>query len=639
MFTGPISDSNVSTQFNSPSDAPAFRFVSEKGKDNSRSDSSYPSGMSWADELSSYSGQQTFGKFDESSKASLDTREDQGAKSVDSSQGKSEEVPLPSKSPVDRKYDVFHLRTEQPTIDKQIEMKMSKYVVESASSDSSAGKLNLQELSNVSLPDRQCVSELSQYPLMEKLADQSSSGDQSKGYSSSSVINDSSTRESPVGGAENNDDSKLLKTGESLGSTGTSASSYMDLDSMNGLSRPFDFIGQFKFTRKDQSVPNSTGDLLELDSSKYSQKGGFTSTPYTTQDKVPELSHYQLTPTENQGDSLPQQTIDSSSTPAFIIKSREFDSDNSEPGSGEKKIGATLSQYSLKSDTQGLTVIGKELSQYSLGSDKMSPLSQYSLETTENISPEKTPTVGPSDIHETKGSVSQYSLNPSKATSGHSLPKGDKSLSQYSYGSELSEETIESFSVEKDEIDNQLMLHSLGEKSLTQGNLNESDLSHLSKMSEAPVQSTSLSQHTLESTHDDNDSMVDKKFANLDNLIKESRDLIAKHKQLITKNKEWEEQSQVSTPGRASSSNNANFSNIPVPIKTTFMTDKPLIDTSESSFNVTDDVSPMMITGSSIDMTQEPLKTTADSMSIDNSLGQRMADSALSRFTQVSPIN
>jgi hypothetical protein len=52
-----INYSNVSTQYNSPSDAPAFRLANQKGKDSSRSDSSYPSGMSWADELSSYSGQ------------------------------------------------------------------------------------------------------------------------------------------------------------------------------------------------------------------------------------------------------------------------------------------------------------------------------------------------------------------------------------------------------------------------------------------------------------------------------------------------------------------------------------------------------------------------------------------------------
>jgi hypothetical protein len=43
---------------------------------------------------------------------------------------------------------------------------------------------------------------------------------------------------------------------------------------------------------------------------------------------------------------------------------------SSAPGSDEKKHGATLSQYSLKSDTQGLTLIGKELSQYSIGSEK-----------------------------------------------------------------------------------------------------------------------------------------------------------------------------------------------------------------------------------------------------------------------------
>lgn len=558
--------------------------------------------MSWADELSSYSGHQAFGKMEDNSKASFDSKVDQGAKMMDSSQENSDDTPRPSKSPVDRKYDVFHLRTEQPKIDKQSDLLTSKLGKESFSSDSSGDKLRYQDLTN----DRLC--ELSQYPLEDKSIDQSSSGDQSKGYTSSSVVNDSSTRESPVGGVDaENDDSKFLKTGESLASTGTSASSYMDLDTANGTNRPFDFIGQFKFTGKDQSTQN-TSDLLELDSTKFSQRGGFTSTPYTTQDKVPELSHYKL------ADGLPQQTIDT--TPAFIVKSRDFDSDTSEPGSGEKKVGATLSQYSLKSDTQGLTVIGKELSQYSLQSEKSSPLSQYSLETTANLSPEKT--VEPSGSQESRGSLSQYSLDPPRQISDDHLIKGDKSLSQYSIGSHSSERAIESSSLDAD---GQVLQSMITDKSLTQGNLNQSDLAHLSKLSSAPDSSVSLSQHTIDSINDD--SMVDKKFANLDNLIKESRDLIAKHKQLITKNKDWEEPSEVSSQGREVAINTV--ANVPV-------VDKPLFDTSESSFNVTDDVSPMMITASSIDMTQEPLKTTADSVDIRH----RIDDSTVSRFTQVS---
>jgi hypothetical protein len=69
-------------------------------------------------------------------------------------------------------------------------------------------------------------------------------------------------------------------------------------------------------------------------------------------------------------------------------------------------------------------------------------------------------------------------------------------------------------------------------------------------VSSAPPDGASISQHTLDSTNDESEGMVEKKFANLDNLIRESRDLIAKHKQLITKNKEWEEKSEDSTPER-----------------------------------------------------------------------------------------
>ncbi|XP_052104935.1 uncharacterized protein LOC127737994 isoform X4 [Mytilus californianus] len=661
LSTGPISDSNVSTQYNSPSDAPAFKVVNQKGRDNSRSDSSYRSGMSWADELSSYSGQYHSMKMDDSSKTSADSRLEPSSRVLNSSSQEklnhqATDDRRPSKSPVDRKYDVFHMKIEQPNIEKpgsSFNSRNFKHVDESISSDSSS-RLNIQELSEITPLERSNKQgELSQYPLLEKSGqmEQSSSDDRSRGYTSSSAVNESSARESPLGGAEDNvEDSKLLRTGESLASTATSASSYMDLDAVSGINRPFDFIGQFKFTAKDHSVPNSSDDLIDLDSSKYTEKGGFTSTPYTTENKMSsqllsEPSQYDLTPGDIQvrSGAIPQSFgISSNQTPAFVSRSGEFGSDFSDQGSGEKKVGVTLSQYSLKSDTPGVTLIGKELSQYTIGSENVSPLSQYSIETTENISPDQAIkslsqySLEPSASQDTKddSSLSQHSLDPSRQISGFSLSKGDKSMTQYSFSTDLTAETTQSSG--HDHVDGHLSQYSLqtNEKSLTHGKLSDSDLMHTSKM--PATDNLSLSQHALDSTNDDNDSIVEKKFANLDNLIRESRDLIAKHKKLITKNKEWEEQSTESTPERKNDNQNSNNNNL---IEMMGLRLEPEVistklETSESSFNVTDDVSPMMITASSADMTQDHFKT-VDSLSIDNSVGHKFGDSALSRLSQL----
>ncbi|XP_076097382.1 uncharacterized protein LOC143067763 isoform X3 [Mytilus galloprovincialis] len=659
LSTGPISDSNVSTQYNSPSDAPAFKIVNQKGKDNSRSDSSYRSGMSWADELSSYSGQYHSMKMDDSSKTSADSRLEPSSRVLNSSSQEKLNLQAmddkrPSKSPADRKYDVFHMKLEHPSIEKPGSQFIFKHADESISSDSSS-RLNIQELSEITpLEKSNKQGELSQYPLLDKSGqmEQSSSDDRSRGYTSSSAVNESSARESPLGGAEDNvEDSKLLRTGESLASTATSASSYMDLDAVSGINRPFDFIGQFKLTGRDQSVPNSSDDLIDLDSSKYTEKGGFTSTPYTTDDKISsqllsEPSQYDLTPGDIQvrSGAIPQQSfgLSSNQTPAFVSRSGDFGSDFSDQGSGEKKVGATLSQYSLKSETPGVTLIGKELSQYTIGSENVSPLSQYSIETTENISPDPAIkslsqySLEPSASHDIKddSSLSQHSLDPSRQISGFGLSKGDKSMTQYSYSTDLTAETTQSSG--RDHVDGHLSQYSLqtNEKSLTHGQLSDLDLMHTTKL--PSTDNLSLSQHALDSTNDDNDSIVEKKFANLDNLIRESRDLIAKHKKLITKNKDWEEQSTESTPERKNENQNSNNNNL---IEMMGLRLEPEVistklDTSESSFNVTDDVSPMMITASSADMTQDHFKT-ADSLSVDNSVGHKYGDSALSRLSQL----
>lgn len=666
IILGPISDSNVSTQYNSPSDAPAFKLANQKGKDSSRSDSSYPSGMSWADELSSYSGQYHSMKVDESSKT-VDSRMEPGFKVLSSSSqekldSEGDDERRPSKSPVDRKYDVFHLRTEQPVIRKS-PVDGQRFKSDDSIPSDSSNKLNLQDLSEYThseRSERQGAPELSQYPLLGKSGqlEKSSSEDRSRVYTSSSTINESSARESPLAGADtdNGEDDKLLKTAESLGSTATSASSYMDLDAVNGLNRPFDFIGQFKFAERDQTVSTSNGDLIELDSSKYSQQGGFTSTPYTTQDKVSSqqvsgLSEYTLSPEESriQSGSLPQQSYDKSSKhkPAFITKSEEFvSSDSSAPGSDEKKPGVTLSQYSLKSDTQGLTLVGKELSQYSIGSENVSPLSQYSIGTTDNVSPEKAvkslsqyslePSVGQST--RTESSLSQHSLDPSRQITGLSLSKGDKSMTQYSFSTDLTGEMTQSSG--HDQIEGQLSQYSLqSNENMSQGRLSDSDLGiDVSKVSSAPPDGASISQHTLDSTNDESEGMVEKKFANLDNLIRESRDLIAKHKQLITKNKEWEEKSEDSTPERKPQNRNDNrnvFEKIEEKKEPEASTTvRPSSETSGSSFNVTDDVSPMLITASSTDMTQDQMRT-GDSLTMDSLALKLAGDSAISRLSQV----
>jgi hypothetical protein len=52
---------------------------------------------------------------------------------------------------------------------------------------------------------------------------------------------------------------------------------------------------------------------------------------------------------------------------------------------------------------------------------------------------------------------------------------------------------------------------------MSQGRLNDSDLGiDVSKVSSAPPDGASISQHTLDSTNDESEGMVEKKFANLD---------------------------------------------------------------------------------------------------------------------------
>jgi hypothetical protein len=83
----------------------------------------------------------------------------------------------------------------------------------------------------------------------------------------------------------------------------------------------------------------------------------------------------------------------------------------------------------------------------------VSPLSQYSIGTTENVSPDKAvkslsqyslePSVGQST--RTESSLSQHSLDPSRQITGLGLSKEDKSMTQY--GTELSEDTNSSLFV------------------------------------------------------------------------------------------------------------------------------------------------------------------------------------------------
>ncbi|KAJ8310633.1 hypothetical protein KUTeg_012498 [Tegillarca granosa] len=190
--------------------------------------------------------------------------------------------------------------------------------------------------------------------------------------------------------------------------------------------------------------------------------------------------------------------------------------------------------YSMKTDTPSMTELRREasshlstssaasgsLTQYTSGFITKTPLSQHTIQSDTSINGDRS--MIQRTIHTNEDpSLSQYDIQSDV----------DPSLSQYTINSDKNKQ--------KEDL------------SLTQYSMDktENNITHdaAANMSDAKGIS-SLSQYSI--TSEEDDSFVQKKFANLDQLILESRNLIEKHKELVSRNRDLEDKvrSRGSTP-------------------------------------------------------------------------------------------
>lgn len=432
---------------------------------NESTDMSLRSSRSWADELL------TFHKL-QPERASLESNSKSVKESLDSNAGGN----APHKAPVDRSYNVVHMKQDKYSPDfvkVGSDMDLSQYPISETSDKSDHGGLS---------PAARLESELSQYPISSEVSP--SSQDLGRNY-----------RTSPQ-------DRSGEPNQASLASTSESTSSYMDLKMDNSLlgTREFDFIGH---SRVPVVADSSQGDSMSQEANSYNISGkvDYASTPNQRSEplsakRLSQISQYTTSPeeteiqagsarfpqSEGQFRALSLQMDDSENQspvhpPAFTkVSARGGLSRLSEVGESQ------TSDQSVKSDSNFLSKFPDE-----------SSLSQFTVTTTDQSSKDDLSltqiTVNTESPSKTMGSMTQFSFKSSPDVHA----KTDSSLSQYSVDSPVA--------------------HNISDKS---------------------------GKNTSSSTSQDeeDESYVAQKFANLDQLIQESRDLITKHKQLITKNKE-----------------------------------------------------------------------------------------------------
>lgn len=476
LFLGPLEELNASsTMSTTPGSISNVTPKSEKSHglqnhglstlQNESTDLSLRSSRSWADELL------TFHKL-QPERASLESNSKSVKESMDSNAGEN----APHKAPVDRSYNVVHMKQDKFSPDfvkVGSDMDLSQYPISETSDKSDPGGLS---------PAARLESELSQYPISSEVSP--SSQDLGRNY-----------RTSPQ-------DRSGEPNQASLASTSESTSSYMDLKMDNSLlgTREFDFIGH---SRVPVVADSSQGDSMSQEASSYNISGkvDYASTPNQRSEplsvkRLSQISQYTTSPeeteiqagsarfpqSEGQFRALSLQMDDSENQspvhpPAFTkVSARGGLSRLSEVGESQ------TSDQSVKSDSNFLSKFPDE-----------SSLSQFTVTTTDQSSKDDLSltqiTVNTESPSKTMGSMTQFSFKSSPDVHA----KTDSSLSQYSVDSPVA--------------------HNMSDKS---------------------------GKNTSSSTSQDeeDESYVAQKFANLDQLIQESRDLITKHKQLITKNKE-----------------------------------------------------------------------------------------------------
>ncbi|XP_069104685.1 serine-rich adhesin for platelets-like isoform X2 [Argopecten irradians] len=627
LSMGPIDDSIASMHSQAASDNYAFRYVGQSGGKSESANGSFQSQKSWADELSGYKERFKPLQPDKSSGSNQDFKSlrpsssDEKGNASDLSQhtlsdyDKSQEdsksgyldLPDPKSLKVDRSYDAMHFSVEPShTYQKPFSSVSLDTFNEKPSSFSGEGSKTRSSIERL-------AEELShQGPNSDHSGSTRSSAGSSEGHGDIPGV-----RGSPVGHHDPSDTQVSMdttsRTRESVGSSVSeglisSSSSYLDMELHGRNTRDF---GPFRRDRDSlllqlrdelrEEKRKGPRILLDNESTK-SGPFAYTSTPYTAQtrtDTVPgETSQNSISSDSSRGqDTSRSQVWGSLSSSSVIgrpsISSSESSQATEVPSSVSLGGPTGLSQYSLKSDTMGITLISKDqsLSQYSLDNTgkstrNESSLTQVSLDTNDSDRSQRSAKSVREFSQFSPGDLSQYSLDKSSPAGLHTRsvhepsqysldesPSGHRAdstqgLSQYSldksspstHGADstqgLSQYSLDKTSPSQYSLDKTspsghgadstqgLSQYSLDKTSpsghgadSTQG-LSQYSLDKTSPSGHGADSTQGLSQYSLdtESEPDSEDGYVEKKFANLDVLIQESRDIIAKHKQLINKN-------------------------------------------------------------------------------------------------------
>ncbi|XP_060075667.1 centrosomal protein of 295 kDa-like [Ylistrum balloti] len=568
LSTGPIDDSNTSLLSQPASDNYAFRYVGQPAGKSDSANGSFQSHKSWVEEFSGYKekfkplqpDRTSTGSNQKDFKSLRPSSEDERGNSSDLSQhtlseydksqedSKSGYLDLPDPKPfqVDRSYDAMHFSVE-PTHTYQKPFS-------SMSLDTFAKKPSIS--SDDGNKTRSSIERLAEELSHQGPASDRSGSTRSSAASSEGHVDISGVRGSPVGHHDQSDVQPSIdttgRTRESIGSSVSegiisSSSSYLDMELHGRNSRDF---GPFRRDRdslliqlrdelreENRRGPRILSDNESVKSGSYTH----TSTPYTAQGKpdaprAPEISRHSIVSDSSREQVTPRsQGWGSLSSSSFNERPSISSSGSSQatevPSSVSFGGPPGVSQYSLLSDTQGITLIGKEQSD-----PQGHTLSQFSLDTTGKTT-------------RNESSLTQVSMDTDYSDVSRRAGKSAPELSQYSLGAEedlsLSQYSLDKTSPSGHGADSTqgLSQYSLDKTSpsghgadSTQG-LSQYSLDKTSPSGHGADSTQGLSQYSLdtESEPDSEDGYVEKKFANLDSLIQESRDIIAKHKQLIKK--------------------------------------------------------------------------------------------------------
>ena len=503
--------------YNSPaSDSSALKPMKVGGQ-NISSDTSYQSGKSWAEELAAYNAQF---KPLQPERVSLDKSEGSFQpmkQSLDS------DAAYTTDKSVDRSYKVLHFTPREETSREETKSPMEALGRKSHS------------------PSEMRASELSQYPLSSETSPQSQRS-RSPGSQRGGLGKVSPNLQATI-------DTEMQ---QSLASTMTEsiqscASSYMDIKGDNGGplgSREFDFIGRTRLPqiRSEQIEPsvNIAADTSQQNTTpqgtSFSGALEFTSTPNVKGSqmknmRLSEISQFTISPEESKvqagSANIPQSygghfSHFKPSDDSFGRVSNQQQAFTKISGPNflshvSEEAESMESGKSLLSGTKDLTKMREDssLSQFSITDPSSTELSLTQITLEQMATPDRS--------KQEMASLSQFTAKSSPELSGkdNSLSGKDSSLSGKD-NSSLSQYSFDSS-------------HNI-------------KLSDTNNSNNVGLSALSYGESQMEDEEDEDDGYVEKKFANLDQLIKESKDLITKHKALIDKNKMFDGGSRESPP-------------------------------------------------------------------------------------------